>query len=112
MKRALLTFTLFLVLAFGTSAQEQPKPAEPTTSPTPAPLQPIRVQGEALTQLALAETQVDAARNALQAAQLNLEVKQRQLLESLGGSSLEYDTRPQMIGQGAVAFVPKAKGAK
>jgi hypothetical protein len=108
MKRALLIFTVFIALSFGTSAQEQPKPAEPATNSTPAPLQPIRVQGEALTQLVLAETQLDAARNALQAAQLNLEVKQRQLLESLGGSSVDYETQPKLIGQGAVAFVPKA----
>lgn len=114
MKQAFLAFAAFLILTGLTAAQEQSKPAEPSTNPAPAPapLQPIRVQGEALTQLALAETQLDAARNAVQAAQLNLELRQRQLLESLGGSTLDYDPRPQAIAQGVVAFLPRVKGTK
>ena len=108
MKHALLIFTAFIALAYGTSAQEQPKPPAPVTCPTTATLLQLKIEGAALTQLALAEAQLDSARNAYQAAELSYELRKRQLLESLGGSSLDYDTTPQRIGQG-LAYVPKVK---
>jgi hypothetical protein len=103
MKRALLTFTLFLVLAFGTSAQEQPKPVEAFVNPAVTPvLQALVLSADQVNRLALAETQV-------QNAKAQLEIVTMQLFLEKGGTLADYDTRPQVVGQGAVAFVPKAK---
>lgn len=102
MKQAILAFAAFIILTGLTAAQEQPKPAEPVSSPTPAPLQALVLSADQVNRLALAETQV-------QNAKAQLEIVTMQLFLEKGGTLADYDTRPQMIEQGAVAFVPKAK---
>lgn len=102
MRNALLAFAAFIILTGLTAAQEQPKPAEAVASPTPASLQALVLSADQVNRLALAQTQ-------LQNAQMQLENVTMQLFLEKGGTLADYDTRPQVIGQGAVAFVPKTK---
>ena len=82
---------------------------KPAPTPTPAP-QPLRVEGAFLTELALAQSQVQQAEAALQAARLNYDLKQRQILEALGGSTADYAPVVRFDQQAQVwFFAPKPK---
>ena len=106
----LFTIAILTLLAFSFAVAAQQQPTPSPEQPKPA-LAPLRIEGPALTELALAQTQVQSAQQALQSAQLNLELRQRQLLEQLGGSTADYVPTAQPDRGGNWYFPLKPKPA-
>lgn len=110
----LIAILTVLALSFSIGAQQPDKPTaqtvtKPVPTPEPTPLPPLMLTAEQFQRLALAETQLQAAQQAADAAKARLDALMLQLFLEKGGTLADYDLRVQQVGGQALGFLPRAK---